>query len=147
MPKKEKPKISKTVALFFILLMLGSTIGLVIEIFLKPSGKIEIPANRVLKYKLDDNQVKVLLKNYQTVIEYEYPDNCLECSTLITSLETWATSSDNQIYLQELSGSNINKLTITSLRGQKILYDPTPEEARSDICELIINRPIFCLEV
>jgi len=147
--KNEKPRMSKTIALIFIILMMGSSLIAIIEIFFQPSTKVEIPSNRIIKYRLEEPQLKELIKNYKTTIEYEYPSNCIECGKLLSSLESWVTNSDDQIYLQEIEvkSSSSSKMIITSLKGQKILYDPTLDEARDDICEILISRPLFCLEV
>jgi len=55
---------SKTVALMFVLLMMVGTIGMLVDAFLKPSDEVEIPQNRIIKYKLTESQIKELLKNY-----------------------------------------------------------------------------------
>jgi len=148
MAKKTQPKkpMSKTIALVFVLLMMGSTIGLFVEIILRPSNQVEIPQSRVIKYHLTEAQVKILLANYQTILEYNYPPNCFDCNSFLTSLEQWTMSSDDQIYLQEIQidGSS-SKLTIVSLRGQKTLYDPTKDDARAEICDLLISRSLFCI--
>jgi len=145
---KKKP-MSKTVALVFALLMMGGTIGMIVGAFLSPSNEVEIPQNRIIKYKMTETQIKELLKNYQTVVEYEYSSGCLECGSLLTSLEQWTVGSDNQMYLQEIQTdtSSSSKLTIVSLRGQKILYDPSQTDAKDIICDLLISRSLFCVEV
>ncbi len=147
--KEKKQKMSKLIAILFVVLMLGTTIAMFVDVFLKPSDKVEIPQNRVIHYQLTEAQVKALISNYQTVLEYEYPSGCLKCGSLLTTMEQWTMSSDNQMYLQEIQKdtSSSSKLTITSLRGQKILYDPTQEDARNDICEMLISRSLFCVEV
>ncbi len=145
---KKKAKLSKPVAIILVLLMMGSTIGMLLSIFLNPSEEIELP-NRITKYKLTDPQIKELINNYHTVIEYEYPSGCLECGTLLNSLEYWTSSSENQIYLQEIqidTGSS-SKLTIISLRGQETLHNPSQDEARDTICDLLISRSLFCVEI
>ena len=140
---------SKTVALIFALLMMGGTIGMFVGAFIKPSDEVEIPQNRIIKYKLTEAQIKELLRNYNTVVEYEYSSGCMECGILLTSLEEWTMRSDDQIYLQEIQSdtSSPGKLTIISLRGQKTLYDPSYDDVRNIICDLLISRSLFCLEI
>lgn len=144
-----KKPMSKIVAIFFSLLMLGSVIGIFLGIILNKEEKVEVPQNKIIKYRLTEAQTKELLNNYYTVIEYEYPSGCYECGSMLTSLEQWTMSSDNQIYLQEIQTdtSSSIKLTITSLRGQEILHNPSQEDARNDICELLISRSLFCVSV
>lgn len=146
---KEKKPMSKTVALIFVLLMMGSTIGMFVNILLQPSDKVEIPQNRIIHYRLTEVQAKALMSNYQTIVEYDYPSVCVECGFLLTSLEQWTMNSDDQIYLQEIQSdsSSSSKLTITSLRGQKMLYDPNLEDARNEICDILISRSLFCVEI
>ncbi|MBD3155636.1 MAG: hypothetical protein GF368_03195 [Candidatus Aenigmarchaeota archaeon] len=149
--KDKKSKISKPVAIILIILMLGSTIGMFASIFLNPEEEVELPNNKIIKYRLTEAQVKKLIGDprYKTVIEYEYPSGCLECANLLNNLEYFTMNSENQIYLQEIQkdGISSSKLTVTSLRGQEILYNPTTEEALDIICELIISSPLFCLNL
>jgi hypothetical protein len=151
MPKKKKAKLSKPVAAILIVLMMGSTIGMFASVFMKPSEEIELPNNRIIKYRLTEVQLKKLIgqPRYQTVIEYEYPSGCLECGTLLNNLEYWTMNSDNQIYLQEIQRDDISssKLTVISLRGQEIIHNPELGESQDTICELIISSPLFCLEL
>ena len=148
MPKK-KNLLSKPAALVLIILMMASTIAMIVGIFLQPSNKIELPQNRIIKYKLSETQVKELLRGYYTVLEYDYPSYCLDCTTFLNNLEYWTMSSDNQMYLQEIQvdSSSSSKLTIVSLRGQKTIYDPNVDEARETICDLLIEQSIFCLNL
>ena len=144
-----KKPMSKTIALAFVILMMTGTIGMLAGAFLNSSDEVEIPQNRIIKYKMTEAQIKELLKNYQTVVEYEYSSGCLECGILLTSLEQWTMGSDNQMYLQDIQSdtSSSSKLTVVSLRGQKTLYDPSQDDARNVICDLLISRSLFCIDV
>lgn len=148
-PKKEKKaKLSKPVAIIFIILMMGSVIAMIVEIFFK-QPPIEPPPQKIIKYRMSETQLKLLLGNYYTIIDYEYPSACVECGIIATEMEKWALSSDNQIYLQEIQSdtASSSKLTVMSLRGQNTIYEPTQEDARQLICDLIISRPLFCLNI
>jgi len=109
--------------------------------------KSEVLTNRIIEYRLTEVQIKELLRNYKTVIEYEYPSYCSECSSFLNSLEYWTLNSDDQIYLQkiEIDGASSSKLIIKSLRGEQILYDSSIDEAREVICELLVSTSPFCL--
>jgi len=140
---------SKVVALLFVMLMMVGTIGMFISVLLKPSDKVEIPGSRLITYRLTEVQLKEIIKNYYTNVEYVYPSGCMECGVILNSLEYWTAMSDNQIYLQEVQddSSSSSKLTVTSLRGQEILHNPNEDEIKNDICDMLIDRSLFCLEI
>ena len=145
---KKQNKTGKIIAILFVILMLGSTMAMFVEVVLKKSEEIQLPPSRVVKYRLTEDRIKLLLGKYYTVVEYDYPSACIECGSLLTSLEQWATSSDSQIYLQEVqSDASSSTLSMISLRGQKTLYDPKIDETRNEICSLLVSRSLFCLEV
>jgi len=137
----------KTMALVFILLMFGSTFAYaILSSFTGQNEEIQIPQESILNYELNEQQRKYLRSRGYTLIEYSYPTGCLECIDVKNKLEQITQDSEGQIYLQELTvvGSS-SKFTVTSLNGQKILNNPSVEEIETTVCDLLMNRPLWCV--
>ncbi len=137
----------KFVALFFIFLMVASTIAFAfISSRRTPEQEhVEIPTQRIIDYKLSDSQRQILLSNGYTLIEYEFPTACLDCGPIKSRLENIAQTSNNQIFLQEFIGSAQQKVTMTSLNGQKILEDEFTEDDINIVCEILVQEPLWCI--
>jgi len=141
-------KTNKMVALAFILLMFGSSVGAFITSVLKPSTEVQVPKERILDYELSESQKRYLLARGYTILKFSYPHDCFECETQKRRLEEFTQNSEGQIFLQELTGNtNATVITITSFKGQKILNNPSDEEMRSSICEMMLRRPLWCVSV
>lgn len=137
----------KTISLFFILLMFGSTFAYaLLNVFGDRGEEIQIPQERILTYELNEQQRRYLRARGFTLIEYSYPTGCLDCISVKSNLERITQNSEDQIFLQELIVSDSSsKLTITSLNGQKTLNNPTDEEIENTICDLLLRRPLWCV--
>lgn len=145
---KLKIKPQALIALAFVFLMAGSTFAFaLLNAFKNPEEDIQIPNQRIIDFKLNEQQRSFLLQRGYTLIEYQYYNGCLECGSIKSNLEGWTQNSDNQIFLQELVSDqdSIHSVTITSLRGQKSINNPTNEDIQTNICNLIINRPLWCV--
>lgn len=138
-------KKSKIIALVFAFLMMGSILTVVASLFNKPTDQLQIPQDKVLNYELNDNQRSYLLKNYFTLIEYRYSTGCLECINMRNNLEKLTTQSDNQIYLQEIVSDGADRITVTSLNGQKTITNPEINQTEIAICNVLLQRPIWCV--
>ncbi len=133
----------KTISLFFILIMFGSTFAYALLNAFGRGGKIEIPKEKILDYELNEQQKRYLRSNYFTLVVYRYPQACLECGSIKSDLEQITQNSGGQIYLQEIV-SNEHKVIISSLKGERIIDNPTKEKIESVICDLLIKTPIWC---
>lgn len=145
---KVKTESRKAIAIFFILIMLGSTLAFAILNAFSPQQKsFGIPNERILNYRLTDRQREILIPNGFTLIEYSYPSNCFECLEVKKSLEDATQNSDNQIFLQELtiSENETSVLTITNILNQTIIENPTLDNAIKAVCGLLINTPLWCV--
>lgn len=136
----------KLIALVFIILMFGSTFAIFIT-FRTPEETIEIPNQRIINYRLNERQRSYLLQRGYTLIEYSYFTGCFECANIKNKLEQITLNSDDQIFLQELISTETvsTSLSIASLKDQKTLDDPTEEEIESIVCDILINRPLWCI--
>jgi len=137
----------KFVALFFIFLMVASTIAFAfISSRRTPEQEeVELPTEKIINYRLSDSQRQVLLSYGYTLIEYEFPVACLDCGPIKSRLENIAQTSDGQVFLQELIGSAQQKVTMTSFNGQKILEDDFTEDDINIVCEILVQEPLWCI--
>jgi hypothetical protein len=143
---KMKDKKGKLIALFFVVLMFGSSFTyLVSEFFGNKDQEVTIPQSRIINYELNNEQRALLLKKGYTLIEYFYPDSCLDCAKVKTKLERIVQDSESQIFLQEVSKVSENKIVATSFNGQKIIEDPIETELETPICEILLNKPLWCV--
>jgi len=132
----------KTISLFFIFIMFGSTLLSLFNTFV-PKEELKKPQERILNYELNAAQRSFLLRRGFTLIEYYYPPNCLNCTQIRDRLEE-ITRTSNKIFLQELNGES-HKVVITSFKGQKTLYDPDVETLETTVCDLLVETPIWCV--
>ncbi len=114
-----------------------------------PEESITIPNQKIIDYELNDQQRRYLLQRYYTLIEYRYFTGCMDCIGMKNELERVTQNSDDQIFLQEIvilsTDNTTSSLTITSLRGQKSLDNPSNVEIEEIICNLLISQPIWCV--
>jgi hypothetical protein len=142
---KMKDKKGKLIALFFVVLMFGSSFTyLVSEFFGNKNSEVAIPQSRIINYELNNGQRTLLLQKGYTLIEYFYPDGCLDCAKVKTKLEKIVQDSESQIFLQEISKASENKIIATSYNGQKTIENPKETELETPICEILLNKPLWC---
>jgi hypothetical protein len=143
---KMKDKKGKLIALFFVILMFGSSFTyLVSEFFGNKNPEVTIPQSRIINYELNNDQRTLLLKKGYTLIEYFYPDGCLDCAKVKNKLEKIVQDSESQIFLQEISKTTENKVVVTSFNGQKTIEDPVETELETPVCEILLNKPLWCV--
>jgi len=141
-----KDKKGKLIALFFVILMFGSSFTyLVSEFFGNKNPEVTIPQSRIINYELNNDQRTLLLKKGYTLIEYFYPDGCLDCAKVKNKLEKIVQDSESQIFLQEISKATENKVVVTSFNGQKTIEDPVETELETPVCEILLNKPLWCV--
>jgi len=140
-------KKNKTIAFLFIILMFGSTFTYaMLNYFGKTEEKLEIPEQKILNYELNEQQKKTLLPRGYTLILYSYTTGCLECIDVKKDLESITQNSDGQIFLQEvIKNEGVPTITISSLNGGKTINSPTNSEVENAICNIIVQRPLWCV--
>jgi len=118
-----------------------------INAFRNPEESITVPNQKIIDYELNQQQRTFLLQRYYTLVEYRYFTGCMDCISMRNELERITQNSDGQIFLQEIVSTDnaTTSLTITSLRGQKILDNPTNEEIEDTICNLLVSQPLWCV--
>jgi hypothetical protein len=126
--------------------MFGSSFTyLVSEFFGNKNPEVTIPQSRIINYELNNDQRTLLLKKGYTLIEYFYPDGCLDCAKVKNKLEKIVQDSESQIFLQEISKATENKVVVTSFNGQKTIEDPVETELETPVCEILLNKPLWCV--
>jgi len=138
----------KVISLIFIFLMFGSTLAYaVLSTFGNRNEDIKIPNERIINFELNKQQRSFLLQRGYTLIKYEYYNGCMECAETKTSLESLTNNADNQIFLQEIVSDQTTTQTvmITSFKGEKTLKNPSNLDLQTNICNLIINKPLWCV--
>ena len=138
----------KIISLIFIFLMSASTFAYaILSAFKNPGEEVKIPNQRIINFELNQQQKSYLLQRGYTLIKYEYYNGCLECANTKTSLESLTNNADNQIFLQEIVSdqSSTQTVTITSFKGEKTLKNPSNLDLQTNICNLITNKPLWCV--
>jgi hypothetical protein len=140
-------KKNKTIAFVFILLMFGSTFTYaLLSAFGEKEEKLQVPQEKILNYELSEQQKKYLLPRGYTLILYSYTTGCLDCINVKNDLERITQNSDGQIFLQEvIKNEGFPVVSITSLNGGKTMNNPTSNELENAICDVLIQRPIWCV--
>jgi hypothetical protein len=126
--------------------MFGSTFAVWISSFFnQPTDRIQIPQEKVINFELSQEQKTYLMRRGYTLIEYRYASGCLECIDMRRNLQRITMTSDEQIYLQEIVSSGTDKVNVISLNGQKTATNPNINETKEMVCDLIMQRPIWCV--
>ncbi len=126
--------------------MFGSTFAYgLMSLFNQPTDQIQIPQDKILTYELTEQQKTYLLRRYFTLIEYRYSSGCMDCISMKNELERITLNSDGQIYLQEILSEGSDRVTITSLNGAKTITKPTINETQEAVCNLLLQRPVWCV--
>jgi hypothetical protein len=126
--------------------MFGSTFAYgIMSLLGEKQNQSQIPQDKILNYRLNDEQKNYLMQKGYTLVEYDYFSGCLDCIGVKSNLERITQNSDGQIYLQEIVSEGLNKISIVSLNGQKTINKPTVNQTEEAVCNLLLQRPIFCL--
>ena len=131
------------------LLMVLSTFGYVVlqgSYYKTREQEIELPKERIIDYRLTDEQERSLIINGYTIVVFEYSltcDNCLDVKTTLEQLA--ATDPNGQLIVEELnSGSDVSRITVVSIYGKKELENATSDEVFDVLCELLVYPPTSC---
>ena len=126
--------------------MFGSTFAYgIMSLFNQPTDQLQIPQDKILNYELDEQQKTYLLRSYFTLVEYRYSSGCLGCIDMKNELERITFNSEGQIYLQEILSEGSDRITITSLNGEKTITKPAINETQEAVCNLLLQRPVWCV--
>lgn len=143
-------KRSAVIGIFFIILMLGSTVAYSVISAIRvsqPGEETSLPETNVIDYELSASQEKLLLQNGKVIAKFAYGVSCWECPQQKSYLESFARQYPNQIFLEEIAGNATVKnsiLTFNSIRGYETLTNITQENILDVFCELMVQPPVDC---
>ncbi|MEM2974768.1 MAG: hypothetical protein QW112_04065 [Candidatus Micrarchaeia archaeon] len=138
------------IGIFFIVLMLGSTIAYSIMSAIRQpeaSGGTSLPDTNIIDYELTARQEELLLQNGKVIAKFTYSINCMECLQQKSYLEYFTRQYSDQMFLMELTGNvtaQNSTLTVNSLRGYETLTNITTENVLDVFCELMLRPPVEC---
>lgn len=143
-------KKSAIIGIFFIVLMLGSTIAYSIMSAIRtPQSQDEtkLPDTNIIDYNLTANQEEILLQNGRVIARFTYSINCLECLQQKSYLESFAKQYSDQIFLEEIKDATVQNstLAVNSLRGSDTLTNITQENVLNVFCDLMLQPPVDCV--
>ena len=145
-----KMKKSAVIGIFFIVLMLGSTVAYSILSAIRTPQQNEsttLPNTNIIDYELNSKQEDLLLNNGFTVVRYVYNINCIDCLQKKSYLESFASANSKQIFLQELVGNSTvqnDALSVNSLRGYDTLANVTEGNFMDMACDYMLQPPVDC---
>ncbi len=132
-------------------IMLGSTFAFALLSVFNPTNQqqSEIPEERILNYKLTNEQARTILQNGLTLVEYSYSENCIECLEVKNVLEDATNNAEKQIFLQEIISNNVSANSVTILNAYtqtaKILKDPKVDNVTLEVCQALTSPTVWCL--
>ncbi|MCS7135380.1 MAG: hypothetical protein NZ893_03010 [Candidatus Aenigmarchaeota archaeon] len=142
--KVKKITKQKVLSIIFILILLGSVLAYVIIGFFGNKNQSFLPENRIINYKLNQNQVMLLVSYYFTVVEYNYTSDCLECLEVKNRLEELTQNSEGQMYLQEILVETKPTLYIVNAFNETLIEEPTVSQAVNAVCDSLLSTPVWC---
>ncbi|MBS3052496.1 MAG: hypothetical protein J4428_03950 [Candidatus Aenigmarchaeota archaeon] len=141
----------KILALFFIIIMLGSTATFAILSVFTPRQQVEdILKQKIVKTKFAPEVHDYLLQSGFTMIEYHYGTGCPECESIKKELEDITTNkAEGQIYLQEIESVKEyeSRLEIRNFytKTQDSLNNPTINDINAEVCKALTTTPFWCI--
>ncbi|MCX8179553.1 MAG: hypothetical protein N3E38_02330 [Candidatus Aenigmarchaeota archaeon] len=142
--KVKKITKQKVLSIIFILILLGSVLAYAIIGFFGNKNQSFLPENRIINYKLNQNQVMLLVSYYFTVVEYNYTSDCLECLEVKNRLEELTQNSEGQMYLQEILVETKPTLYIVNAFNETLIEEPTVSQAVNAVCDSLFSTPVWC---
>ncbi len=145
-------KIYKYVGLAIIALMfLSSIVAISLQSYIyfpqQNQQQTQLPNTNIINYDLSPAQKTVLFQQYKTLMIFQYPSNCNNCSQIQSLVESFVTNSQfsSQLFLEELSGTQSPpSLSILSNYGQDTLTNITQDMITQDLCKIVSQPPTFC---
>lgn len=147
-----KMNVSKktVISLFFIFLMVGSTVTYsLLQSIRQPENKeVKLPTTNVVDYELTEEQEKLLIEDGKVVLKFLYSKACEGCLQKKNVLDSVAADNafSSQVMIEEILSSrpDLPMLTVVSYRGQKILTNYTNDDLLDALCELMVQPPVSC---
>jgi hypothetical protein len=143
---------NKFIALFFGIMMLGSTATYALmqafNFFGTPQQNqaAQLPSSYIVQEKLSDAVEQFIMSKQATVVQFYYSPNCLECVRQRNVLESYVNQNTGQIYLEEIQTSNpvVQNIIMKSLLDQKTLSNANESDIQNAFCNVLIHPPAAC---
>ena len=142
-------KKSALISIFFIVLMLGSTLAYsILSAVNNPQQKqttTTLPPTNIIDYELSSDMEDYLLQNGMAIAKFTYITSCLECQSQKSYLESFARQYPTQIFLEELKGtSQGSSLVVNSYKATRTLTNVTNEKIFDAFCDAMLQPPVDC---
>jgi hypothetical protein len=143
---------NKFIAIFFGLMMLGSTATYALmqayNLFgaSQQNQSAQLPSSYIVQEKLSDAVEQFIMSKQATVVQFYYSSNCLECVRQRNVLESYVNQNAGQIYLEEIQTSNpvAQNIIIKSLLNEKTLTSASESDIQNAFCDVLIQPPAAC---
>jgi hypothetical protein len=141
---------NKLIALFFGIMMLGSTATYALmqafNFFGTPQTQAQLPSSYIVQEKLSDAVEQLIMSKQATVVQFYYSPSCLGCVRQRNVLESYVNQNTGQIYLEEIQTSNpvAQNIIMKSLLDQKTLSNANENDIQNAFCDVLIHPPAQC---
>lgn len=147
----DKTAKNRLIAIFFGILMLGSTATYALiqayNLFGTNTQQTpKLPSSNIVQERLSDAVEQLIQANGGTVVQFFYSTNCLDCVRQRNVLESYANQNPQQIYLEEIQTQNAvaQNIIMKSYRDTKTLTSASESDIQNAFCDVLINPPAAC---
>lgn len=149
---KMKVKINKSMlaGIFLIIITVGSTLAYAVLRTIQGAAteveEVTLPSQRIIDYKLSDEQKRLAIRNGITVLNFEYSPTDSNQQIDKALVESAANEFSNQVILEEISNTGMtqSRLILESFYGKQVLRAPTNEDLFDSLCDILTNPPVAC---
>lgn len=144
---------NKFIAIFFGLMMVGSTATYALMQAFNFFGtsqtqqtQAQLPNSNIVQEKLSDAVEQLIMSQQETVVQFYYSSNCLQCVTQRNVLEKYVNQNAGQIYLEEIQTSNApaQNIIMKSLLNEKTLTNASESDIQNAFCDVLVQPPANC---
>jgi len=147
----DKTAKNRLIAIFFGILMLGSTATYAIiqayNLFgTNAQSTPKLPSSNIVQSQLSNDVEQLIQANGGTVVQFFYSTSCLDCVKQRNVLESYANQNPQQIYLEEIQTQNAvaQNIIMKSYRDTKILTSASESDIQNAFCDVLLNPPAAC---
>jgi hypothetical protein len=145
-------KKSALIGMFFILLMLGSSVSYVLLSAVSTpqntGDETELPSTNIINYELNSEQEQLLLQSGMVLAKFSYSTGCSVCQQQKSYIESFAKQHSTQILVEEIAGSVImenSELFVESGKGSYTVTNVTQDRVFDAFCKVMYQPPIDCV--
>lgn len=147
-----KVKINKSMlaGIFLIVITVGSTLAYAVLQTIRQQNtvteEVTLPSERIIDYKLSDEQKRLAIRNGITVLNFEYSPTDTNQQMDKALVESAANEFSGQVILEEISNAQMteSRLILESFYGKQVLRAPTKEDLFNSLCDILTDPPVVC---